>query len=191
MDEYKHWAAWSERSNFCKIHDVFSIGCQRSSFINSNFVSLILFIELKWSLSFPGSLLVFLASGASPRFRRVSLRLKRVTYSLVPVENRCLHFGGECPELSVTFLSYNLFVFCQDLRTLGALWVHCATSELPCCPVSRWGSCWTGDSWAAKYASGHLGGSVSWVSNSWFQLRSWSQGCGPLVRLCAESMDPA
>ena len=32
---------------------------------------------------------------------------------------------------------------------------------------------------------GHLGGSGSWVSNSWFQLGSWSQGCGiePCVSL--------
>ena len=35
---------------------------------------------------------------------------------------------------------------------------------------------------------GHLGGSVGWVSNSWFQLRSWSQGCGiePRIRQCTE-----
>ena len=35
---------------------------------------------------------------------------------------------------------------------------------------------------------GHLGGSVSWASNSWLQLRSWSQGCGiePCVGLWAE-----
>lgn len=33
----------------------------------------------------------------------------------------------------------------------------------------------------------HLGGSVSWASDSWFQFRSWSQGheMQPHVQLCA------
>lgn len=35
---------------------------------------------------------------------------------------------------------------------------------------------------------GHLGGSVCWVSDSWFWLRSWSQGweIQPCVGLCTE-----
>ena len=38
------------------------------------------------------------------------------------------------------------------------------------------------------YFKGHLGGSVSWASDSWFWLRSWSQYCGmeSCVRLCSE-----
>ena len=46
-------------------------------------------------------------------------------------------------------------------------------------------------SWAFRKANwplGHLGGSVGWVSDSWFQLRSWSQDCGIelCVQLCAK-----
>ena len=35
---------------------------------------------------------------------------------------------------------------------------------------------------------GHLRGSVNRASDSWFQLRSWSQGCGikPCIRFCTE-----
>ena len=58
--------------------------------------------------------------------------------------------------------------------------VHCESRVNFCCHACFWRSrehCW-----------GYLGGSVRWVSDSWFQLRSWSQGCGikARIRLCTE-----
>ena len=39
---------------------------------------------------------------------------------------------------------------------------------------------------------GRLGGSVSWASGSWYQLKSWSQSCGinPRLRLWEDNMEP-
>ena len=39
-----------------------------------------------------------------------------------------------------------------------------------------------------EYSPGHLGGSVGYASNSWFRLRSWSQGCKmePYTGLCVQ-----
>ena len=44
-----------------------------------------------------------------------------------------------------------------------------------------------------KLVSGRLGGSVGEASDSWFRLRSWSQGCEikPHVGLCADTTEPA
>lgn len=126
-----------------------SLSCQGSSLTNPSSVYRIKVITFTlWELI---GLLAFLVS---PRFKGISLRLQGVTYSLVPVGNRCPCFGwGVCWAVShFPFLqSLGFLSVCEDSGCCVAPLFPFRIALLS--PISRLGSCWTGDHWAAKYAS--------------------------------------